>query len=61
MIYYNQLGWNTANNAQDDGSGHMWDDGVSQGNAWSDYDEVGDYSIPGSAGSVDSYPSLLES
>ncbi|MFX1484358.1 MAG: NosD domain-containing protein [Promethearchaeota archaeon] len=47
--YYIALG-------RDDGITNYWDDGVSTGNWWSDYDESGDYDIYGTAGSVDHYP-----
>jgi nitrous oxidase accessory protein NosD len=56
----NRLGWNEMSNAIDDGLDNEWDDGVSQGNYWSDYDSSGVYLVPGSAGSVDHYPLLLE-
>ncbi|MHA1772000.1 MAG: right-handed parallel beta-helix repeat-containing protein [Candidatus Thorarchaeota archaeon] len=44
-------------NAQDNGTNNAWDDGVSKGNSWSDYNGTGNYSVPGSAGSIDHYPS----
>ncbi|MHA1635910.1 MAG: NosD domain-containing protein [Candidatus Thorarchaeota archaeon] len=59
-IYDNIIGWNGENNAQDDGSSNMWDDGVSRGNRWSDYSPPPSYYlIPGSAGSQDRYPSII--
>ncbi|MGY5875433.1 MAG: NosD domain-containing protein, partial [Candidatus Thorarchaeota archaeon] len=60
-LYQNNIGWNGASNAQDDGSSNTWDDALSTGNLWSDYGGSGTYAIPGSAESVDNYPSLLES
>lgn len=49
-------------NAEDDAAGGFWDDGVSEGNCWDDYESnpgyPGQYIIPGSAGSVDSYPNV---
>ena len=42
--------------AYDLGSANCWDDGVSTGNWWDDYSGSGEYSIGGSAGSVDHYP-----
>ncbi len=60
-VVNNEIGWNTGNNGEDDGTANMWDDGISMGNAWSDYGGAGDYNIPGSAGSADHYPTLLES
>jgi len=56
----NRLGRNEMSNAIDDGLDNKWDDGVNQGNYWSDYDSSGVYLVPGSAGSIDHYPSLLE-
>jgi parallel beta-helix repeat protein len=63
-FYHNSVS-NLVTNAQDDGSGNLWDDG-SSGNWWHDYDGVdvnppygiGDtpYDISGSAGSQDRYP-----
>ncbi len=40
-----------------DGANNTWDDGISQGNGWYDYNGTGTYSIPGDSGSVDRYPS----
>jgi parallel beta-helix repeat protein len=57
-IYYNLLGWNTIN-ACDDGSSNTWDDGIGQGNNWTDYCGEGWYAISGDAGSYDRYPSFL--
>jgi parallel beta-helix repeat protein len=56
----NKIGWNEGGNAVDDGYNNEWDDGVNLGNFWSDYDLSGQYPIPGSAGSIDHYPALLE-
>jgi parallel beta-helix repeat protein len=56
----NRIGWNEGGNALDNGFNNQWDDGFSLGNFWSDYEGTGDYPIPGSAGSVDHYPALLE-
>jgi hypothetical protein len=63
-LFGNKIGWNGGPmsgdyNAMDYGSNNTWDDGVSAGNAWHDYSGTGMYSIYGSAGSVDRYPSLL--
>ncbi len=41
---------------KDDGVTNSWDDGVSRGNWYSDYDGSGTYTIPGSANSADHYP-----
>ena len=55
-IYGNEIGYNGAENAYDDGANNEWDDGNSIGNMWSDYGGTGYYYIPGSAGSIDHYP-----
>ncbi len=57
-VYYNSIGWN-ARNAEDYGSSNTWDDGSSQGNKWTDYYGTGWYSVPGTAGSWDRFPSRL--
>lgn len=44
----------------DSGTDNLWDDGVSQGNYWSDYPGTGWYSISGPAGSIDHYPQLYD-
>ncbi len=56
-IYGNKFGWN-AQNAADD-SGVNWDNSVDTGNAWSDYEGVGDYVIGGTVGGTDHYPLVL--
>jgi parallel beta-helix repeat protein len=56
ILYLNRLGNNSESNAQDDGGSNSWDDGMSSGNYWWDYNGTGTYLIPGSAGSVDHYP-----
>jgi parallel beta-helix repeat protein len=58
-IYGNRIGWNKIGNAIDNGTLNTWWDGIDQGNAWSDYDCSGIYSIPGEAGLNDSRPTLL--
>jgi len=40
----------------DNGATNLWDDNVTTGNWWSNYGGSGNYSISGSAGSVDHYP-----
>lgn len=57
LVYANTIGWNTESNARDDGTNNHWDDGNALGNNWSDYSGGGDYQIPGSAGSIDHFPS----
>jgi parallel beta-helix repeat protein len=59
VIYGNSLGWNLESNALDDGFANMWDNGIGIGNYWHDYSGIGTYAIPGSANSVDNYPSIL--
>lgn len=56
QIYANDIGGNTRN-AYDDGA-NQWDNGVDQGNRWSDYDGSGIYQI-GPYGTSDNYPSFL--
>lgn len=58
QVYYNRL-FNNDKNAQDSGTNNIWDDGESQGNYWDDYGGSGVYSIPGEAGSVDRFPSVI--
>ncbi|MFX1604355.1 MAG: right-handed parallel beta-helix repeat-containing protein [Promethearchaeota archaeon] len=53
-LYYNILYYNIQN-ANDDGTNNIWDDGVSLGNYWGNLDAPGEYVIPGSAESVDRY------
>ncbi len=55
-IYYNQIGWNGRNAVAMTSNNH-WDDGVSHGNYWSDYDGEGVYNIYTSG--VDHYPIVL--
>ncbi|MGY5870912.1 MAG: NosD domain-containing protein [Candidatus Thorarchaeota archaeon] len=59
-IYRNIISENEESNAIDDGYANTWDDGISQGNIWSDYTTPPYYQIPGSAGSYDRYPSVIE-
>ncbi|MFX1483982.1 MAG: NosD domain-containing protein [Promethearchaeota archaeon] len=55
------LGADNEINAQDDGEENMWYEELSQiGNYWSDYNGEGSYTIPGSAESIDLYPTSLE-
>ncbi|MHA2263904.1 MAG: NosD domain-containing protein [Candidatus Thorarchaeota archaeon] len=59
-IYGNQIGWNLFGNAADDlGENNTWDDGISIGNAWSDYSGEGVYEIFGTTDSIDRFPTLL--
>ncbi|TET09410.1 MAG: hypothetical protein E3J86_08300 [Candidatus Thorarchaeota archaeon] len=65
-VYGNSIGWNGQptwefeSNAVDDGDDNHFDDGVSVGNTWSDFNGTTPYSIVGSGGAIDSYPELLE-
>ncbi len=56
ILYLNKLGHNSESNAWDSGSFNNWDNGVSSGNYWMDYNGTGTYLVPGSAGSIDEYP-----
>jgi parallel beta-helix repeat protein len=60
LIFGNAIGWNELGNAYDQGESNQWDDGASIGNWWSDYAGDGQYTIPGTAGSIDRYPVRLE-
>lgn len=57
-VYGNLFDRNYGGNALDNGFSNQWDDGISSGNRWSDYDQVvgGPYNIPGTASSQDRYP-----
>ncbi len=57
-IYGNDIGWNDLANAYDTNLyENYWDDGVSIGNAWSDYYGIGQYQIDRRA--IDHFPRLL--
>lgn len=58
-IFNNTFINNELGNARDNGVKNNWDDGVSLGNQWDDYNGTGVYSIPGSAESADNYPVFL--
>ncbi|MBN2231073.1 MAG: right-handed parallel beta-helix repeat-containing protein [Candidatus Thorarchaeota archaeon] len=55
-FYWNVLSGDWDYLAKDDGLRNMWDDNVSLGNKWGNYQGFGVYIISGSAGSVDRYP-----
>jgi len=64
-IYGNRIGWNDISgialeNAFDSGEDNAFDDGVSLGNFWSDFNESEIYRIPGNAASIDQFAQLLE-
>jgi parallel beta-helix repeat protein len=61
QFYGNILFANEQGNAKDDGSSNQWDDGISIGNTWGDYNGVGVYTVPGLAESVDQYPTRYTS
>ncbi|MFW9793117.1 MAG: right-handed parallel beta-helix repeat-containing protein [Candidatus Thorarchaeota archaeon] len=60
----NRFGWNgfggTDENAVDHGEENRFDDEISRGNAWSDFNGTAPYAIFGTSGSNDSFPILLE-
>jgi len=58
-IFGNAIGWNSVQNARDNGENTVFTDGVSIGNGWSDYNSSEEYSIPGTGGSIDPYATLL--
>ncbi len=58
LIYWNSFILNTDKNAVDDGLFNVWDDGISRGNIWSDYQWPGPYTIPGEAQSIDRFPNV---
>jgi parallel beta-helix repeat protein len=64
-IYGNSIGWNDMAsqiryNALDTGEDNYFDDNISIGNYWSDFNETESYVIPGTANSIDSFAQLLE-
>jgi parallel beta-helix repeat protein len=57
-IYGNDIGWNRQVNAYDASWRYNeWDDGISEGNGWSDYYGIGYYQI--SYNSIDHFPRFL--
>jgi parallel beta-helix repeat protein len=63
-IYGNSIGWNDVSggqegNAFDMGENNTFDDGLSLGNFWSDYNESEPYEIPGNMNSTDRFAQLL--
>ncbi|PNX50373.1 MAG: hypothetical protein BV458_13360 [Thermoplasmata archaeon M9B2D] len=57
-IYGNDIGWNNQANAHDAAwRFNEWDDGISEGNGWSDYYGIGYYQI--SRDSIDHYPRFI--
>ena len=63
-VYGNSIGWNAVssqyfNNAVDDGGDNSFDDNITVGNFWSDFNESEEYMISGDANSVDSFAQIL--
>jgi len=58
ILYGNILESNLDGNALDNGFNNQWDDGVSIGNTWDDFNPLTEteYTIPGIAGSIDRFP-----
>jgi parallel beta-helix repeat protein len=64
-IYGNSIGWNVISgenevNAIDSGFDNAFDDGVSIGNYWDDYNSSEPYIISGTGSSIDDFAQLLE-
>lgn len=55
-LFINNITWNSWGNGFDNGSSNTWDDGISIGNRWGDYNGTGIYHIEGMAGSIDRFP-----
>jgi parallel beta-helix repeat protein len=54
-IYGNDIGWNIVANAHDGSGNNFWDNGIDEGNRWSDYLGFGVYEIDYYG--IDNYPS----
>ncbi|TFG27371.1 hypothetical protein EU528_13010, partial [Candidatus Thorarchaeota archaeon] len=57
-VFSNRIGGNSPNAFEYGGENSHWDDNVSIGNFWDDYDGTGVYEITGDAGAIDNYPAL---
>ncbi len=55
----NYIGWNSFQNAQDNGVNTTFTDGIRFGNEWSDYNTTENYTIPGSGNSIDTFATQL--
>lgn len=55
-IFGNRIGLNEIINAYDYTHANLWDDNISLGNAWDDYNGSGSYAIPSESDVVDRYP-----
>ncbi|MFX1485295.1 MAG: nitrous oxide reductase family maturation protein NosD [Promethearchaeota archaeon] len=61
-VYLNRIDMNDEGTAEDDGESNYWDDGISRGNYWRDYDGHSNYYyIPGYGHGIDHYPFLWDS
>jgi parallel beta-helix repeat protein len=58
IIFGNRIGSNGYMTVRDHGDFNQWDDNISIGNGWYDYNGTGVYVIPGLANSIDRYPWL---
>ncbi|PKK85008.1 MAG: hypothetical protein CVT49_00255 [candidate division Zixibacteria bacterium HGW-Zixibacteria-1] len=60
MVHHNIL--SNGLNARDDIAGGYWDDGISTGNCWSDYETNSgypdQYNVDGNAGTIDRFPNI---
>jgi parallel beta-helix repeat protein len=56
VVYGNMIGWNVVGNGYAYDAQNTWDDGVSTGNCWADYNGETTYSIDGPGNNVDRYP-----
>jgi len=56
QFYWNSLTGDSDFFAKDDGLSNLWDDNVSLGNTWENYQGFGVYLINGMTGSIDRYP-----
>ncbi|MDH4214185.1 MAG: right-handed parallel beta-helix repeat-containing protein [Candidatus Thorarchaeota archaeon] len=57
-IFQNNIGWNTFN-AFNDANTTEFTNGIDTGNAWSDYQGLGNYEIPGSFPVIDIFATVL--
>ncbi len=55
----NTIGWNSFLNAQDNGVNTTFTDGIRSGNEWSNYNPSENYTLPGTASSIDAFATQL--
>ncbi len=55
----NSIGWNSFLNARDNGVNTTFTDGINFGNEWSNYNPSENYTVPGSANSIDPFATQL--